>query len=106
MEAIKHFVYVINLRTIVISIVSVIATFFCGYFSFTCEMPASLIGIAVVLPTVGNYVSNLNEDGELDKDYKELPDYIKNNKYYTKLNGRGVFFPKGFEIGTFFSNIT
>ncbi|MAS68842.1 MAG: hypothetical protein CMC43_05880 [Flavobacteriaceae bacterium] len=52
MEAIKHFVYVINLRTIVISIVSVIATFFCGYFSFTCEMPASLIGIAVVFPLV------------------------------------------------------
>ena len=66
----------------------------------------AMIGIAVVLPTVGNYVSNLNEDGELDKDYKELPDYIKNNKYYTKLNGKGVFFPKGFEVGTFFSNLT
>jgi|TARA_R100001463_G_scaffold96679_1_gene151152 hypothetical protein len=66
----------------------------------------AMIGIAVVLPTVGNYVANLDEDGELNKDYKELPDYIKNNKYYTKVNGRGMFFPKGFEVGTFFSNLT
>ena len=66
----------------------------------------SMIGLAVVLPTIGFYVSNLNEKGELDKDYKELPDYIKNNKYYTKVNGKGRFFPKGFEVGTFFSNLT
>ena len=65
-----------------------------------------MIGLAVVLPTIGFYVSNLNEKGELDKDYKELPDYIKNNKYYTKVNGKGRFFPKGFEVGTFFSNLT
>ena len=66
----------------------------------------AMIGIAVVLPTVGNYISNLDENGELDKDYKELPDYIKNNKYYFKVNGEGRFFPKGFEVGTFFSNLT
>ena len=66
----------------------------------------AMIGLAVVLPTVGNYISNLDENGELDKDYKELPDYIKNNKYYFKVNGKGRFFPKGFEVGTFFSNLT
>ena len=66
----------------------------------------AMIGLAVVLPTVGNYISNLDENGELDKDYQELPDYIKNNKYYFKLNGEGRFFPKGFEVGTFFSNLT
>lgn len=66
----------------------------------------AMIGIAVVLPTVGNYISNLDENGELDKDYQELPDYIKNNKYYFKVNGEGRFFPKGFEVGTFFSNLT
>ena len=66
----------------------------------------AMIGLAVVLPTVGNYISNLDENGELDKDYQELPDYIKNNKYYFKINGEGRFFPKGFEVGTFFSNLT
>ena len=39
-----------------------------------------MIGLAVVLPTFGFYISNLDKDGELDKDYKELPDYVKNNK--------------------------
>ena len=66
----------------------------------------SMIGLAVVLPTFGFYISNLDKDGELDKDYKELPDYVKNNKYYFKINGEGRFFPKGFEVGTFFSNLT
>ena len=66
----------------------------------------AMIGLAVVLPTVGNYISNLDENGELDKDYQELPDYISNNKYYFKVNGKGRFFPKGFEVGTFFSNLT
>jgi len=66
----------------------------------------AMIGIAVVLPTVGNYISNLDKNGELDKDYQELPDYIKNNKYYFKVNDKGRFFPKGFEVGTFFSNLT
>ncbi len=27
-------------------------------------------------------------------------------KYYFKINGEGRFFPKGFEVGTFFSNLT
>ena len=66
----------------------------------------AMVGLTIVLPTIGFYISNLDENGELDKDYKELPDYIKNNKYYTKVNGRGVYFPKGFEVGTFFSNST
>lgn len=66
----------------------------------------AMVGLTIVLPTIGFYISNLDENGELDKDYEQLPDYIKNNKYYTKVNGRGVYFPKGFEVGTFFSNST
>ena len=66
----------------------------------------SMIGLTVVLPTYFAYMSNVKDDGELDEDFKELPDYIRNNKYYTKVNGKGVFFPKGFEVGTFFSNLT
>jgi hypothetical protein len=66
----------------------------------------TMIGLTIVLPTIAFYLSNLDENGELDKDYKELPDYVKNNKYYVKINGKGYFFPKTFEVGTFFSNLT
>ena len=66
----------------------------------------SMIGLTVVLPTTYFYLSNVKDNGELDEDFKELPDYIRNNKYYTKVNGEGRFFPKGFEVGTFFSNLT
>lgn len=66
----------------------------------------AMVGLSVILPTIGFYVSNLDENGELDKDYKEIPDYIKNNKYYTKINGEGRYFPKGYEVGTFFASLT
>ncbi len=66
----------------------------------------SMIGLTVVLPTTYFYFSNVKDNGELDEDFKELPDYIRNNKYYTKVNGEGRFFPKGFEVGSFFSNLT
>jgi hypothetical protein len=66
----------------------------------------TMIGLTIVLPTIAFYLSNLDENGELDKDYKELPDYVKNNKYYVKINGKGYFFPKTFEVGTFFSKLT
>ena len=65
-----------------------------------------MIGLTVILPTAYFYFSNVKDNGELDEDFKELPDYIRNNKYYTKVNGEGRFFPKGFEVGTFFSNLT
>lgn len=73
MEAIKHFFYVINFRTIMIGLISASATFLCGYFSLTCDMPASLIGIAVVFPLVFSINASfqrrdlaLNEYGELN----------------------------------------
>lgn len=72
---------------------------------------ATIFGIAV-LPTIGFYISNLKDDGEgklkgsLHDDYKELPEYIKQNKWYTKVLGRGIFIPKGYEISTFFSSLT
>ena len=66
----------------------------------------TMIGLSIVLPTIGFYLANLDENGELNEDYKELPDYVKDNKYYVKINGKGYFFPKTFEVGTFFSNLT
>jgi hypothetical protein len=56
----------------------------------------TMIGLTIVLPTIGFYIANLDENGELNEDYKELPDYIKNNKYYVKINGKGYYFPKTF----------
>ena len=48
----KDFIYVLNFRVLLISIISLVATFFCGYFQIIAEMPLSLIGLAVVFPIV------------------------------------------------------
>ena len=52
MNLAKDFIYVLNFRVLLISIISLVATFFCGYFQIIAEMPLSLIGLAVVFPIV------------------------------------------------------
>jgi len=66
----------------------------------------TMIGLTVVLPTLGFMAANYDfEKKEFNKDYLELPEYIKTNKWYFKIGDQGTFFPKGFEVGTFFSSI-
>ena len=72
MEEIKHFVFVINFRTIVIGLISASATFLRGYFSLTCDMPASLIGIAVVFPLVFSINAFLQRRDHALNEYGEL----------------------------------
>ena len=45
------------------------------------------------------------EKGKFKDDYLELPEYIKQNKWYFNVDGVKGFFPKGYEIGTFFAGI-
>ena len=61
---------------------------------------SAMIGAYIVLPTIGFYM--LNKD---DKDYKEEPDWIKQNYWYFKLNGKAQRFPKPFEVGTLVSSV-
>jgi len=45
------------------------------------------------------------EKKQFNKDYLELPEYIKQNKWYVNIDGFKFYVPKGFEIGTFFAGI-
>jgi len=66
----------------------------------------AMVGLTVALPTLGFLALNYDfEKKEFNQDYKELPEYIKQNKWYFNIDGQGYFFPKGFEIGTFFAGI-
>jgi hypothetical protein len=61
---------------------------------------SAMIGAYVVIPTLGFYM--LNKD---DPDYKEQPDWIKQNYYYFKIGDKPYRFPKPFEVGTLVSSV-
>ena len=61
---------------------------------------SAMIGAYIVIPTLGFYM--LNKD---DKDYKEEPDWIKQNYWYFKINNKPYRFPKPFEVGTLVSSV-
>jgi len=60
----------------------------------------AMVGAYVAVPTIGFYMLNYD-----DKDYKEEPDWIKQNYYYFKINDKSYRFPKPFEVGTLVSSI-
>jgi len=60
----------------------------------------AMVGAYVAVPTIGFYMLNYN-----DKDYKEEPDWIKQNYYYFKINDKPYRFPKPFEVGTLVSSV-
>ena len=61
---------------------------------------SAMIGAYIVIPTLGFYM--LNKD---DKDYKEEPDWIKQNYWYFKIDDKPYRFPKPFEVGTLVSSV-
>jgi len=61
---------------------------------------SAMIGAYIVIPTIGFYM--LNKD---DKDYKEEPDWIKQNYWYFKIDDKPYRFPKPFEVGTLVSSV-
>ena len=66
----------------------------------------AMVGLTVALPTLGFLYLNYDfEKGKFKDDYLELPEYIKQNKWYFNVDGVKGFFPKGYEIGTFFAGI-
>ena len=60
----------------------------------------AMVGAYVAVPTIGFYMLNYD-----DKDYKEEPDWIKQNYYYFKINDKAQRFPKPFEVGTLVSSV-
>jgi hypothetical protein len=66
----------------------------------------AMVGLTVALPTLGFLYLNYDfEKGKFKDDYLELPEYIKQNKWYFNIADLKGFFPKGYEIGTFFAGI-
>jgi hypothetical protein len=57
----------------------------------------AMVGLTVALPTLGFLYLNYDfEKGKFKDDYLELPEYIKQNKWYFNVDGVKGFFPKGF----------
>lgn len=48
-----------------------------------------MIGAYVVIPTIGFYMLNYD-----DEDYRDEPEWLKQNYYYFKLFGKPTRFPK------------
>ena len=61
---------------------------------------SAMVGAYVAIPTIGFYMLNYD-----DEDYKEEPDWIKQNYYYYKIDGKAQRFPKPFEVGTLVSSV-
>ena len=59
-----------------------------------------MIGAYVVIPTIGFYMLNYD-----DEDYRDEPEWLKQNYYYFKLFGKPTRFPKPFEVGTLVSSV-
>tara|TARA_Y100000114_G_scaffold119497_1_gene114217 strand:- start:285 stop:3923 length:3639 start_codon:yes stop_codon:yes gene_type:complete len=60
----------------------------------------AMIGAYVVIPTLTFYMLNYD-----DPDYKEQPEWLKQNYYYFKIFDKQFRFPKPFEVGTLVSSI-
>ncbi len=52
MKTIKDFISVVDMQTVIVSLLAVGSTFACKYFGIVAEIPTGLIGLAVVFPIV------------------------------------------------------
>jgi predicted neutral ceramidase superfamily lipid hydrolase len=52
LRSLKSLGTIINIKTLIVTVVAVISTHFCGQYGFTAKFPDLLIGIAIVFPVV------------------------------------------------------
>jgi len=52
MRALSDFIKIIDLHTIVVTVLAVAATYLCGRFGCAANMPSGLIGVAIIFPIV------------------------------------------------------
>ena len=69
-------------------------------FRDTPARTTAMIGAYVAIPTLGFYMLNYD-----DVDYRDEPEWLKQNYYYFKINDKPYRFPKPFEVGTFVSSV-
>ena len=69
-------------------------------FRDTPARTTAMIGAYVAIPTIGFYMLNYD-----DADYRDEPEWLKQNYYYFKINDKPYRFPKPFEVGTLVSSV-
>ena len=51
-EVLRSFLLIINYKTVIVTILSVVSTYVCYYYDFIAKFPDMLVGVAIVFPVV------------------------------------------------------
>ena len=81
MQTLKSIRLIVNLKTIIVIILSIVSTFVCKYFGLTADFPLTIIGIAVVFPIVFSISGAYKQRETALRHYGTL-----------KAHGRAIFF--------------
>jgi predicted membrane chloride channel (bestrophin family) len=72
LKSIRSFFQIFNLKTLVITILSLLATYLCMTYGITADLPQTVIGIAVVFPIVFSISSAYQRRENALRDYSNL----------------------------------
>ncbi|MBM4158299.1 MAG: bestrophin [Ignavibacteria bacterium] len=72
MKILKSLILIINIKSVIITVLSLIATYLCLHFGIMADLPQTVIGIAVVFPIVFSIGSAYQRRENALKDYSNL----------------------------------
>jgi hypothetical protein len=72
LKSLRSFIQIFNLTTLIITTISLLATYLCMQFGITADLPQTVIGIAVVFPIVFSIGSAFQRRETALKDYSIL----------------------------------
>jgi predicted membrane chloride channel (bestrophin family) len=72
LKSLRSFIQIFNLITLVVTLISMLATYLCMQFGITADLPQTVIGIAVVFPIVFSIGSAFQRRENSLKDYGSL----------------------------------
>jgi hypothetical protein len=72
LKSLRSFIQIFNLNTLVVTALSLLATYLCMQYGITADMPQTVIGIAVVFPIVFSIGSAFQRRENALKDYSNL----------------------------------
>jgi hypothetical protein len=72
LKSLKSFIQIFNLTTLIVTSLSLLATYLCMQYGITADMPQTVIGIAVVFPIVFSIGSAFQRRENALKDYSNL----------------------------------
>jgi len=80
LKSLKSFIQIFNLKSVIVTVLSVLATYLCVHFGIVADLPQTVIGIAVVFPIVFSIGSAFQRRENALKDYSNL-----------KAHGRSIY---------------